>query len=46
MELLWEENKTRWPANKILSQESDKLRLWDLAPVEVSKEENATMVHD
>ncbi|RBR13830.1 uncharacterized protein FIESC28_08037 [Fusarium coffeatum] len=46
VELLWEENKTRWPANKILSQESDKLRLWDLAPVEVSREENATMVHD
>ncbi|RGP64061.1 beta-1,4-n-acetylglucosaminyltransferase [Fusarium longipes] len=44
--LLWEENKTRWPPHKIPLQEPDRVRLWDLAPVEVAKEENATMVHD
>ncbi|KAM0233664.1 hypothetical protein ACHAPO_006952 [Fusarium lateritium] len=45
--LLWEENKTRWPPYKIPSQEEpDRLRLWDLAPAEVAKEENATMAHD
>ncbi|KAI6749155.1 hypothetical protein HG531_008102 [Fusarium graminearum] len=44
--LLWEENQTRWPPHKIPSQEPDRLRLWDLAPVDVAKEENATMAHD
>ncbi|CEI66850.1 hypothetical protein FVEN_g8503 [Fusarium venenatum] len=45
--LLWEENKTRWPPHKIPSQEEpDRLRLWDLAPAEVVKEENVTMAHD
>ncbi|KAM0557140.1 hypothetical protein ACHAPJ_005403 [Fusarium lateritium] len=46
VELLWEDNKTRWPPHKIPSQESSRLRLWDLAPTEVAKEQNATMVHD
>ncbi|KAM0344600.1 hypothetical protein ACHAPU_007374 [Fusarium lateritium] len=46
VELLWEENKTRWPPHKIPSQTPGRLRLWDLAPEEVSKEQNATMVHD
>lgn len=46
LELLWEENKTRWPPHKIPSQEPGRVRLWDLAPVEIAKEENATMVHD
>lgn len=44
--LLREENQTRWPPHKIPSQEPDRLRLWDLAPVDVAKEENATMAHD
>ncbi|KAF9779100.1 hypothetical protein IL306_002473 [Fusarium sp. DS 682] len=44
--LLWEENKTRWPPHIIASQQPNRLRLWDLAPEEVAKEQNATMVHD
>ncbi|KAM0234665.1 hypothetical protein ACHAP5_009974 [Fusarium lateritium] len=44
--LLWEENKTRWPPHKIPSQAPDRLSLWDLAPEEVAREQNATMVHD
>ncbi|KAH7480991.1 hypothetical protein HZ326_18015 [Fusarium oxysporum f. sp. albedinis] len=44
--LLWEENKTRWPPHIIPSQQPKRLRLWDLAPEEVAKEQNATMVHD
>ncbi|KAH7223552.1 glycosyltransferase family 28 C-terminal domain-containing protein [Fusarium oxysporum] len=44
--LLWEENKTRWPRHIIPSQQPKRLRLWDLAPEEVAKEQNATMVHD
>ncbi|GKU13606.1 unnamed protein product [Fusarium langsethiae] len=44
--LLWEENKTRWPPHKIPSQQPDRLRLWDLAPMDIAKEENATMAHD
>ncbi|KAF4446928.1 beta-1,4-N-acetylglucosaminyltransferase [Fusarium austroafricanum] len=44
--LLWEENKTRWPPHMIPSQEPNRLRLWDLAPEEVAREQNATMVHD
>lgn len=44
--LLWEENKTRWPRHMIPSQQPKRLRLWDLAPEEVAKEQNATMVHD
>ncbi|KAF4417706.1 beta-14-N-acetylglucosaminyltransferase [Fusarium acutatum] len=46
VELLWEENKTRWPPHIIPSQQPKRLRLWDLAPEEVAKEQNATMVHD
>ncbi|KAJ4265434.1 N-acetylglucosaminyldiphosphodolichol N-acetylglucosaminyltransferase catalytic subunit alg13 [Fusarium torreyae] len=46
VELLWEDNKTRWPPHKVPSQEASGLRLWDLAPAEVGKEQNATMVHD
>ncbi|KAF5543507.1 beta-1,4-n-acetylglucosaminyltransferase [Fusarium napiforme] len=44
--LLWEENKTRWPPHVIPSQQPKRLRLWDLAPEDVAKEQNATMVHD
>ncbi|KAF5559464.1 beta-1 4-n-acetylglucosaminyltransferase [Fusarium phyllophilum] len=44
--LLWEENKMRWPPHVIPSQQPKRLRLWDLAPEEVAKEQNATMVHD
>ncbi|KAF4952308.1 hypothetical protein FGADI_6846 [Fusarium gaditjirri] len=44
--LLWEENKTRWPPHITPSQQPKRLRLWDLAPEEVAKEQNATMVHD
>ncbi|KAF4970797.1 hypothetical protein FSARC_2232 [Fusarium sarcochroum] len=46
VELLWEDNKTRWPPHEVPLQESSRLRLWDLAPAEVAKEQNATMVHD
>ncbi|KAF5620663.1 beta-1 4-n-acetylglucosaminyltransferase [Fusarium tjaetaba] len=44
--LLWEENKTCWPPHVIPSQQPKRLRLWDLAPEDVAKEQNATMVHD
>ncbi|KAF5579641.1 beta-1 4-n-acetylglucosaminyltransferase [Fusarium pseudoanthophilum] len=44
--LLWEENKTRWPPHVVPSQQPKRLRLWDLAPEDVAKEQNATMVHD
>ncbi|KAJ3517050.1 hypothetical protein NM208_g14762 [Fusarium decemcellulare] len=46
VELLWEENKSRWPPNEVQPKETGRLRLWDLAPREVAKEENAYMVHD
>ncbi|KAF7554195.1 hypothetical protein G7046_g6879 [Stylonectria norvegica] len=44
-ELLFEDNKTRWPPHQV-PQQNARLRLWDIAPQEVSKEENAQMVHD
>ncbi|KAF5018544.1 hypothetical protein F66182_9478 [Fusarium sp. NRRL 66182] len=44
--LLWEENKTRWPPHKVPIPEPGRLRLWDLAPEELAREQNATMVHD
>ncbi|KAJ4157178.1 N-acetylglucosaminyldiphosphodolichol N-acetylglucosaminyltransferase catalytic subunit alg13 [Fusarium falciforme] len=46
VELLWEDNKARWPPNKVPSAGNDRRRLWDLAPHEVAKEQNATMAHD
>ncbi|KAM0429363.1 hypothetical protein ACHAPT_006581 [Fusarium lateritium] len=46
VELLWEDNKSRWPPNKVPSQGNGRRSLWDLAPGEVAKEQNATMAHD
>ncbi|KAM5352347.1 hypothetical protein ACJ41O_005070 [Fusarium nematophilum] len=46
VELLWEENKTRWPPNEVPSQETGRVRLWDLAPEEVAKEQNVYMALD
>lgn len=45
--LLWEENKaTRWPPHNVRRDRSDALRLWDIKPMEVKKEEVAQMSHD
>lgn len=45
--LLWEENKTtRWPAHDVRSPEKPALRLWDIKPGEIKKEEISQMSHD
>ncbi|OAQ61951.1 glycosyltransferase family 1 protein [Pochonia chlamydosporia 170] len=45
--LLWEENKTtRWPAHKVEGTKKEALRLWDIKPGEVQKEEISHMAHD
>ncbi|OAA42134.1 UDP-N-acetylglucosamine transferase subunit alg13 [Metarhizium rileyi] len=45
--LLWEENKTtRWPAHDVGGKEEGALRLWDIKPGEVKKEEISQMSHD
>lgn len=46
VDLLWEENKFRWPAHKVSVQNGETLRLWDIGLEEVTKEENANMAHD
>ncbi|KAH7148757.1 UDP-N-acetylglucosamine transferase subunit alg13 [Dactylonectria macrodidyma] len=45
-DLLWEENKTRWPPNKLSHQSKGRLSLWDIGVTEVAKEQNAYMAHD
>ncbi|KKO98969.1 beta-1,4-N-acetylglucosaminyltransferase [Trichoderma harzianum] len=45
--LLWEENKSRWPPHEVKSQKNPgALRLWDMHPQEVEKEEDAQMTND
>ncbi|KHN96972.1 UDP-N-acetylglucosamine transferase subunit alg13 [Metarhizium album ARSEF 1941] len=45
--LLWEENRTtRWPAHHVGGKEKEALRLWDIRPREVRKEEISQMSHD
>ncbi|KAG8418175.1 N-acetylglucosaminyldiphosphodolichol N-acetylglucosaminyltransferase catalytic subunit alg13 [Metarhizium acridum] len=45
--LLWEENKTtRWPAHDVRGKQEEALRLWDIRPGEVKKEEISQMSHD
>ncbi|KAK5987116.1 UDP-N-acetylglucosamine transferase subunit alg13 [Cladobotryum mycophilum] len=47
-DLLWEDNKSRWPPHEVNPQKTTKpgLRLWELHPRDVEKEENAQMAHD
>ncbi|KAI5462524.1 hypothetical protein BGZ63DRAFT_216383 [Mariannaea sp. PMI_226] len=45
-DLLWEENKSRWPPNDVSPQGSGRLRLWDIGLEEVAQEENSNMAHD
>ncbi|KAL7896494.1 glycosyltransferase family 28 C-terminal domain-containing protein [Trichoderma sp. SZMC 28014] len=46
-DLLWEENQSRWPPHSAKSQKNaSSLRLWDIHPQEVEKEEDARMVND
>ncbi|KEY65029.1 hypothetical protein S7711_07365 [Stachybotrys chartarum IBT 7711] len=45
-ELLSEENKTRWPPHEVAPKQMPTLRLWEIAPTDVEKEEDAQMVHD
>lgn len=45
--LLWEENKSRWPPHEVKQQKiPGALRLWDMHPQEVEKEEDAQMTND
>lgn len=45
--LLWEENKSRWPPHEVKQQKNPgALRLWDMHPQEVEKEEDAQMTND
>ncbi|OAA33830.1 UDP-N-acetylglucosamine transferase subunit alg13 [Moelleriella libera RCEF 2490] len=45
--LLREENPTtRWPAHSIQRTDGNALRLWDIKPVEVNREEASQMSHD
>lgn len=46
MELLWEENKTRWRPHELSPQKKGRLSLWDIGAGEVAKEENSHMAHD
>ncbi|KAK1246677.1 hypothetical protein MKX08_000479 [Trichoderma sp. CBMAI-0020] len=46
-DLLWEENQSRWPPHSVGSQKNaSSLRLWEIYPQEVEKEEDARMVND
>ncbi|PON27537.1 hypothetical protein TGAM01_v203304 [Trichoderma gamsii] len=46
-DLLWEENQSRWPPHSVKSQKNaSSLRLWEIHPQEVGKEEDARMVND
>ncbi|KAH6985845.1 glycosyltransferase family 28 C-terminal domain-containing protein [Ilyonectria sp. MPI-CAGE-AT-0026] len=46
VELLWEENKTRWQPHELSPQKKGRLSLWDIGAGEVAKEENSHMAHD
>lgn len=47
VELLWEENNTRWPPHSLARpNEEAPISLWDIQPGEVRKEETAQMTHD
>ncbi|KAL7823232.1 UDP-N-acetylglucosamine transferase subunit alg13 [Trichoderma gracile] len=46
-DLLWEDNKSRWPPHTIKPQKAPgALRLWEIHPQEVEKEEDAQMTND
>ncbi|CAM1500909.1 Fc.00g100710.m01.CDS01 [Cosmosporella sp. VM-42] len=45
-ELLCEENKTRWPSNKVAPAQNAKLRIWDIGAAEATKEEDTQMAND
>lgn len=45
-DLLWEENKTRWPAHDPYTQPNSRVSIWDIFPKEVNEEAQATMAHD
>ncbi|KAL7793568.1 glycosyltransferase family 1 protein [Trichoderma ceciliae] len=46
-DLLWEDNKSRWPPHAVKPQKkSGGLRLWDMHPQEVEKEEDAQLAND
>ncbi|KPM46246.1 hypothetical protein AK830_g381 [Neonectria ditissima] len=46
VDLLWEDNKSRWPPNEISPQTKGRLSLWDIGVNDVAKEENSYMAHD
>ncbi|RFU72470.1 beta-1,4-n-acetylglucosaminyltransferase [Trichoderma arundinaceum] len=47
VDLLWEDNKSRWPPHPVQPRKDPGgLRLWDLHPQEVEKEEDAQMTND
>ena len=47
VELLREENNTRWPPHSLDKPEEDQpISLWDIHPAELKREEVATMTHD
>lgn len=47
VELLREENNTRWPPHSLDQPEEDQpISLWDIQPAELKREEVVTMMHD
>ncbi|KAH6609697.1 glycosyltransferase family 1 protein [Trichoderma cornu-damae] len=46
-DLLWEDNKSRWPPHTVRPRKNaGGLRLWDMHPQEVEREEDAQMAND
>ncbi|EGR52593.1 glycosyltransferase family 1 [Trichoderma reesei QM6a] len=46
-DLLWQDNKSRWPPHTVKPQKAPgALRLWEMHPQEVEKEEDAQMIND
>lgn len=45
-ELLFEDNKSRWPPHEVVPKQNANLRLWEIGQNEVSREENSQMAHD
>ncbi|KAH7326028.1 glycosyltransferase family 28 C-terminal domain-containing protein [Stachybotrys elegans] len=45
-ELLADENKFRWPTHSVQANSTAKTRLWEMAPVEIEKEQDTQMIFD
>jgi beta-1,4-N-acetylglucosaminyltransferase len=45
-DLLWEDNKARWPRHDPRAQENQRVSIWEVFPTEVQREEKAQMAND